>query len=423
MEAQRVISGTSVVKVGRRLAWMPALLPALVLLSGCEPDPYPSSMEYPARTDILVLEVGSEEPYTTFGPGQLYPHLDSIRDKPGFKVVDPVNLDRDKRVDIAETLAKLFGSPADPTVPAPTPADRDNRKALELDADTLAYGSKLYRRHCLHCHGVSGDGRGPTAPWVNPPPRDYRQGGVGEHQKVPFKFTSVVFTKKARPSRADLLRTLTEGIEGTAMPSFKTLPHKELEALVSYVIHLSLRGSVEFDALEQVSTKSDESKDIAGYVTSRAAEALSEWRYNSIPISEENSDPEKKLQPYPYGSDDTSKEFKDSVRAGYTLFLGDGGCVKCHVDFGRQAKFRYDEWGTLVRPNNLTQGIYRGGRRPIDLYFRIHSGIDPSTMPGATPEIAKDPKKMWALVNFVRALPYPEMLPEDVKKKIYGPSR
>ena len=41
-------------------------------------------------------------------------------------------------------------------------------------SDTLAEGSKLYRQHCLHCHGLEGNGRGPTGYWVNPPPRDYR---------------------------------------------------------------------------------------------------------------------------------------------------------------------------------------------------------------------------------------------------------
>ena len=41
-------------------------------------------------------------------------------------------------------------------------------ESLKLDAATLADGSKLYRQHCLHCHGLSGNGRGPTAPWGQP---------------------------------------------------------------------------------------------------------------------------------------------------------------------------------------------------------------------------------------------------------------
>src|SRR5207244_5072418 len=120
---------------------------------------------------------------------------------------------------------------------------------LKLDEATLAEGSQLYRRHCLHCHGLSGDGRGPTAPWVNPHPRDYRQGM--------FKFTSSkqsLGERKAR--REDLLRTLRQGIEGTSMPSFVLLADQDQEALISYVIHLSLRGEVEFDTLKTILSSS-----------------------------------------------------------------------------------------------------------------------------------------------------------------------
>ena len=50
------------------------------------------------------------------------------------------------------------------------------------DAKPQAGGYALYRRNCLHCHGVSGAGDGPTAPFLYPTPRDYRKGI--------FKFTS-----------------------------------------------------------------------------------------------------------------------------------------------------------------------------------------------------------------------------------------
>src|SRR5262249_25106475 len=38
-----------------------------------------------------------------------------------------------------------------------------------------AGGYGVYRRNCLHCHGVSGAGDGPTAPFLYPTPRDYRK--------------------------------------------------------------------------------------------------------------------------------------------------------------------------------------------------------------------------------------------------------
>src|SRR5205814_1632612 len=33
-----------------------------------------------------------------------------------------------------------------------------------------------------------------------------------------------------------------------------------------------------------------------------------------------------------------------------------------------------DEWGHPLRPANLQRGVYKGGRRPIDIYWRIAKG-------------------------------------------------
>ena len=121
---------------------------------------------------------------------------------------------------------------------------------------------------------------------------------------------------------------------------------------------------------------------------------------------------EIKIAPYPY-KDDDKKALKDSVLRGQTLFLGIGAegkaanCVSCHPDYGRQAKFRFDSWGTLVRPNNLTNDLYRGVRRTVDLYYRIHSGINGSGMASFGKQLKAE--SLWDLVNFVQTLPYPAM--------------
>ena len=57
--------------------------------------------------------------------------------------------------------------------------------------------TRLYRQHCLHCHGVTGAGDGPTAAVPLSPPRDYRPGL--------FKFTSTN-PRNAKPTRDDLRR-------------------------------------------------------------------------------------------------------------------------------------------------------------------------------------------------------------------------
>jgi mono/diheme cytochrome c family protein len=55
--------------------------------------------------------------------------------------------------------------------------------------------------------------------------------------------------------------------------------------------------------------------------------------------------------------------------------------------------------------------VYKGGRRPLDIYWRIAKGITGAQMPAHYPTI--DHKQIWDLVNFVLALPYePELLRE-----------
>ncbi len=40
-----------------------------------------------------------------------------------------------------------------------------------------------------------------------------------------------------------------------------------------------------------------------------------------------------------------------------------------------------DDWGNPLRPANLNRGVYKGGRRPIDIYWRIAKGINGAQMP------------------------------------------
>ncbi|MEO7731721.1 MAG: cytochrome c, partial [Kofleriaceae bacterium] len=37
-------------------------------------------------------------------------------------------------------------------------------------------GEPIYERFCVACHGVRGDGHGPAAPYLWPPPRDFTRG-------------------------------------------------------------------------------------------------------------------------------------------------------------------------------------------------------------------------------------------------------
>lgn len=329
-------------------------------------------------------------------------------------ILNPDLLTVKDREEFGHALEELFGTPAQPKVDL----GEEVIDVLKVDRTTLAKGSRLYRIHCLHCHGVAGDGRGPTARWINPHPRDYRTGL--------FKFQSVdQSTIRRPPNRADLYHTLHQGIEGTAMPAFSILPKEDLEAMVGYVIHLTLRGRAEYQTFAsnmildtdtgKLKFRSEDPRvdSIAAAIENNATIVAKEWLASQ--------DPKNLIQapPYPIAEGDT-EALQASVRRGHALFIGKAdekigvdakaaqaaNCVSCHKDYGRQAYFKWDEWGTLVQPRDLTRGNFRGGRRPIDVYRRIHSGINGS---GMTNFAKLSPEHLWDLVNFVQTMPYPGM--------------
>jgi mono/diheme cytochrome c family protein len=439
--------------VHRHLAAIAGLTLALICIGGCNQDAYDPELKYPVRTDWLVAPGTWEIQPTIFNhPGRLpmdqlretlkLPDKDVSADQLALrpwvdkKIFDPQKLSADLRGEYGKQMEAMFGTPAKPTVsgfggdalkaaaeqlsisPAELSAEAIS-KALDLGEEKLAAGSKIYRSQCLHCHGLEGNGRGPTGMWVNPPPRDYRQGT--------FKFTSSVLEQGVRkPRREDLLHIVTAGIEGTSMPSFGLLSLAEREALVSYVVHLSMRGEVEY--LTMVDQLTDESRkpamtlrgDLKNPTLKDALEdnlALTAGRW----IASQKPDAAIAPSAYPYSQDD--KAFLESAARGAKVFLGKGGCIACHQNYGREANLVYDDWGTIVRGRNLYDGIYRGGRRPLDLYYRIHSGIKGSGMTAykdlnsqLTPEdlqmTAEQFKKadvLWDMVNYLRALGYSDL--------------
>jgi len=437
--------GSSLPGVLRRLAVAaPAL--ALALVAGCETNvtgSYPADLTYPGRTDPIVTEPPGEERFYADQPGTVERLVEKIgveKDAGGVggKALDPKKLPPAKRQEVTDALRKIFGTPAKPTVHiGDDDAAKGYLKELQLDDATLAAGSQIYRRHCLTCHGLTGDGRGPTGPWVNPHPRDYRLGM--------FKFISTdenLDLESRKPRRADLLRTLNAGIDGTTMPSFALLPSDQLEQLVSYIIHLSLRGELEYETLKRLiggtdlfSAEGEEGSEgtVATNVQFLGKLYLQRWAKSNKSVIE--------TAPYTIPADNETQRL-ESVKRGYELFTNStpdehpkaykgAGCIACHQDFGRQVNFKYDKWGTLVRPANLTLGVFRGGRRPVDIYWRIRGGIIPSqmplvklteTLPDGKEGTKIDGNKYWDLVNFIQALPYPEMLPKDVRAKVYPPA-
>lgn len=373
--------------------------------TGCEQQypSYPADMSYGVRTEPILSNTLAGIPPRIDKPGELDQILSEVTDeKDRTNIFEPSKLGGDQRRDLEDVLEGAFGTPADPKADAagvkgmdegPVQALANARQALQLDKETLARGSAYYRVQCLHCHGLPGNGRGPTAPWVNPHPRDYRQGL--------FKFTSSNQPITARkPRREDLRRTIRSGIEGTSMPPFALLPEEEIQAIISYVIHLSMRGQVEFQVM--LDLLRGESKDVD--VRQRAGDYLEQIANQWVEAQGALIRPDANA-PLPTEGEARAA----SIKNGYRLFreTSAAGCIGCHKDYGRQAAYFYDAWGTIGRPADLTQDVYRGGRRPIDLFWRIHSGVGGSNMPQFSNLLQT--KDIWDLINFLEVLPYPKM--------------
>jgi mono/diheme cytochrome c family protein len=393
-------------------------------------------------------------------------------DPPAFRlemtnvVAKQISLDHQKA--IADIMAAMFGTP---DVPFAMPETGLNQRKLSMAAGPVwseQDGSKhgLYRRHCAHCHGISGDGRGPTAGILNPYPRDYRSGV--------FKFKSTYTA--SQPTDEDLRKTLHDGIPGTAMPAFALLPPDEIDALVEYVKYLSVRGQVEtaledyvFNELEPDApldpAKDSELKDVL--VNDLLATVMEGWQG----ASEQVIVPDESAVP---PADRTPEQIAESTAKGRELFYSaaKGNCMQCHgpTGLGDGQQTDYDNWskatkqfidettalaeevqelrnnlsglqgdereeaqteiqqknrelaerreliGTLLPPRNaiprnLRDGSYRGGRRPIDIFWRVSAGIAGTPMPAGGPATegaqgTLTQEEIWQIVDYVHSLPF-----------------
>ena len=252
-----------------------------------------------------------------------------------------------------------------------------SHKADDFDFSLhLKHGQAVYMKRCVQCHGVNGDGNGPTAVHMYPRPRDYT--------RAIFKFTSTPYGSK--PRREDLVATVRRGITGTSMPSFDRISDKEVEAVVDYVLVLAQRGEIEY----QLVMEADAAEELdPEYVEEYVGDVVNGWK-------DARSEETQPLTPQPILNDELAA-------AGREAFLSKG-CSKCHGNDGRghtQDNIGEDSWGYATRAADLTSGMLHGGQRPIDIYRRILNGINGTPMPGFGRALQDEPDTIWNLVAYV----------------------
>ncbi len=363
----------------------------------------------------------------------------------------------------------MFGTPDDPKLPEAVTEDEELASIVSIDRLVRASGPEdaegrgLYRKHCVVCHGVTGNGRGSTASVQVPYPRDYRMGV--------FKFKST--PRGVKPTREDLAKLIRGGISGTAMKPIPGLTEEDVQALVDYVIYLSWRGEHERTQIDMAVLdgiiedgeriiNSDFGKQVLADPEAAKQDAElyerfeEDWEYAeeyAVEIGESWLEAEEEVVEVPdppegfplaesyadvlaFRQSDKASEFNASVKRGQELFVGKvATCSKCHGDtgLGNGQTTDYDDWtkdwttrvglkpedrdslipllarGALppinAIPRNFAEGVFRGGSSSKDLYLRITQGIDGTPMPAATfveGQFVED--DVWHLINFVRSL-------------------
>ncbi len=127
----------------------------------------------------------------------------------------------------------------------------------------LRQGQALYQAQCASCHGAAGAGDGPLAKQMEP---------------KPIAFTDAERARSRSPMA--LHQVITQGVDGTSMPSFATLSEADRWALAFYVGTLAYqedakqRGAVAFEKDGRVRIALPDLKALATTTEAELAKAL-----------------------------------------------------------------------------------------------------------------------------------------------------
>jgi mono/diheme cytochrome c family protein len=346
--------------------------------------------------------------------------------------------------DSQNLVVEWFGTPDDPKLP-PAFGDSDYADLISLEKMKPAVGVApesvepgdhgLYRQLCASCHGETGQGRGTVAASQNPYPRDFRKGV--------FKYKSAI--RNSKPLKSDIAHVLRHGLAGSQMPLFNKLTDKQIDALVEYVVYLSVRGEFERELLamgaadldpdesfnpdpakreriydgsykgSQVEAEAKSFKEQLSNAEDLLTEIADTWSEAEDEVEDVEEPEDVPVPGLTPESEIDSEALEASIKKGRELFVGSvAACSKCHGESGKGDGIQppdYDEWtrewtlqirikpddvnATLpflarggmkpqpILPRNLVEGNFRGGRDPIAVYRRILYGIAGGPMPAA----------------------------------------
>ena len=228
---------------------------------------------------------------------------------------------------------------------------------LPRSEEWIAHGKEVYERRCLGCHGANGDGNGPAATFLyNQRPRDFTA--------AVFKFR---LTKEPVPTDGDLLRTISRGVRGTAMPPWYDLPLNDRLAVIQYIKYVL--------AVD----RSDPAKPYAFFAEEPPGPPL----YIGKPPA-----PSQQLL-------DRGKEVWEQVK-----------CWECHGKSGKgdgeKAAGLKDDLGFTMVPADLTSGQFKSGPAVEDIFRTVTTGLSGTPMPSYRDAFPDEDR--WALAYYILAL-------------------
>jgi cytochrome c oxidase cbb3-type subunit I/II len=224
-------------------------------------------------------------------------------------------------------------------------------------SEWIAYGKEVYQRRCLGCHGESGDGNGPAATFM--------------YKQRPRNFAAAVFkfrlTKEPLPTDGDLLRTITRGVRGTAMPAWHELHIIDRLAVIQYIKY------------ELAVDRSDPAKPYAYF-------------------KEEPPGPPLYIGRPPVPSEQMLTRAKNVWQSAK--------CWECHGQTGKgdgeKAPGLKDDLGFPSPPADLTAGQFKSGPTVEDIFRTMTTGLSGTPMPSYRDPLSEEDR--WALSYYVLAL-------------------
>jgi cytochrome c oxidase cbb3-type subunit I/II len=228
---------------------------------------------------------------------------------------------------------------------------------LPRSEEWIAYGKEVYERRCVGCHGKNGDGNGPAATFM--------------YKQRPRSFAAAVFkfrlTKEPLPTDGDLLRTITRGVRGTAMPAWYELPLADRLAVIQYIKY------------ELAVDRADPAKPYAFF-------------------KEEPPGPPMYIGRPPPASAQLLARAKDVWE--------NAKCWECHGQTGRgdgeKAPGLKDDLGFPIQPADLTAGQFKSGPTVEDIFRTMTTGLTGTPMPSYRDSLSEEDR--WALAYYVLAL-------------------